>query len=109
MAVDEMVVDHAGRLHEGIDDGRADELEAARGQLLEICTDSGVEAGTLAVVLKLLTLGLPPMKSHSSFEKPGPFSMMSRYDLALRIVPSILDRLRTMPASFISACTFLSL
>src|SRR3954470_3170000 len=34
MAVDEMIVDHAGRLHEGIDDRRADEFEAARGQLL---------------------------------------------------------------------------
>jgi hypothetical protein len=29
-----MIVDHADRLHEGIADGRADELEAARGELL---------------------------------------------------------------------------
>src|SRR5260370_21447275 len=28
----QMVVDHAGGLHEGIDDGRADEFESARGQ-----------------------------------------------------------------------------
>src|SRR5438094_9507946 len=33
-AGDQMVVDHAGGLHEGIDDGRADELEAARAELL---------------------------------------------------------------------------
>src|SRR6185437_11642537 len=30
----QMVIDHAGRLHEGVDDGRADKLEAASSQLL---------------------------------------------------------------------------
>ncbi len=34
MAGHEMVVDHAGGLHESIDNGRADELEAARRQFL---------------------------------------------------------------------------
>ena len=34
VALHQMVVDHADRLHEGIDDGRADELEAARRKLL---------------------------------------------------------------------------
>src|SRR6185312_12428638 len=29
----QMVVDHADRLHEGVDDGRADEFESAAGQL----------------------------------------------------------------------------
>ena len=33
-AGDQMVVDHAGGLHEGVDDGRADEFEAARAELL---------------------------------------------------------------------------
>src|SRR6185503_14258364 len=33
-AGDEMVVDHAGRLHEGIDNGRADEFEASSRKLL---------------------------------------------------------------------------
>src|ERR1041385_1025890 len=34
MALHQMVVDHADRLHEGIDDGRSDELEAAHGEFL---------------------------------------------------------------------------
>src|SRR5581483_5487810 len=34
MAIDEMVVDHADRLHEGVDDGRAAELEPTGGELL---------------------------------------------------------------------------
>src|SRR5690349_2875588 len=34
MALHQMVVDHADRLHEGIDDGRSDELEAVRQELL---------------------------------------------------------------------------
>src|SRR3954464_13321468 len=34
VAGDKVVVHHADRLHEGIDDGRADELEATAGQLL---------------------------------------------------------------------------
>src|SRR6266576_149401 len=33
-ARDEMVVDHARGLHEGVDDGRSDEFESACGQLL---------------------------------------------------------------------------
>src|SRR5208282_1634344 len=33
-AVDEMVVDHAGRLHEGVDDRRPDEIAAAGAQVL---------------------------------------------------------------------------
>src|SRR5882762_5950367 len=33
-AGDEMVVDHAGRLHEGVDDGWADEFESARSKFL---------------------------------------------------------------------------
>jgi hypothetical protein len=32
MAGHQMIVDHAGGLHEGIDDGRSDELEAAPGE-----------------------------------------------------------------------------
>ena len=34
MAGHEMVVDHAGGLHEGVDDGRPDELETARDEFL---------------------------------------------------------------------------
>ena len=45
---------------------------------LEICFDSGVSAGTCLVLRKLFTFGLPSTKSHSSFEKPGPFSITSR-------------------------------
>ena len=39
---------------------------------------TGVEAGTLAVVLNWFTFGLPSTKSHKNFEKPGPCSMISR-------------------------------
>ena len=34
IAVDQMVVDHPGRLHEGVNDRRPDEFEAAAGQFL---------------------------------------------------------------------------
>jgi hypothetical protein len=34
IAVDQMVIDHPGRLHESVDDRRPDELEAAALQLL---------------------------------------------------------------------------
>src|ERR1700733_4571776 len=34
VAIDEMIVDHAGRLHEGVDDGRPDEIAAAFAQVL---------------------------------------------------------------------------
>ena len=33
-AVDSVIVDHAGRLHEGVADAGADELEAVRFQIL---------------------------------------------------------------------------
>ena len=45
---------------------------------LEILIESGVEAGTLAVVLNWLTFGLPSTKSHRNFEKPAPSSMIFR-------------------------------
>ncbi len=56
---------------------------------LDTLIESGVEAGTLAVVLKRLTLGWPPTKSHSSAEKPGPCSWIASQDFALAMVPSI--------------------
>src|ERR1019366_10340283 len=34
MALDQMIVDHADRLHEGIDDGRPDEFEAVTSKFL---------------------------------------------------------------------------
>ena len=37
----------------------------------DILIDSGVDAGTLAVVLNWLTFGLPSTKSHRNFEKPA--------------------------------------
>ena len=45
---------------------------------LETLIETGVEAGTLAVVLNWLTFGLPSTKSHRNLEKPGPLSMISR-------------------------------
>ena len=44
----------------------------------EILADSGVEAGTLAVVLNVLTTGLPSTKAQSYFEKPAPSSLIFR-------------------------------
>ena len=53
-------------------------LKPREDKSLETLIETGVDAGTLAVVLNVLTFGLPSTKSHSSFEKPGPFSMISR-------------------------------
>ena len=76
---DQMVVDHAGGLHERIDDGGSHEFEfAGAPSSLEIPIETGVEAGTLAVVLNALIFGLPSTKSHRNFEKPGPSSMSFR-------------------------------
>ena len=55
MAGDEVIVDHAGRLHEGIDRGGADETEAFRLQPLEMALETedlgqnGLEALVVAV------------------------------------------------------------
>ena len=53
-------------------------LKPRAASSLEILIESGVDAGTLAVVLKLLTFGLPSTKSQRNFEKPGPSSMIFR-------------------------------
>ena len=53
-------------------------LKPRRASSLDIAREMGVSAGTSDVERKRLTLGLPPTKSHSSREKPGPFSMASR-------------------------------
>ena len=37
VAGDEVIVDHAHRLHEGVDDGRAAELESAAAEFLRHC------------------------------------------------------------------------
>ena len=73
-----MVVDHAGGLHEGVDDGGADDLNPRDASSFDILIDSGVDAGTLAVVLKWLTFGWPSTKSQMNFENPGPSSMIFR-------------------------------
>ena len=44
----------------------------------EILIETGVEAGTLAVVLNWFTFGLPSTKSQRNLEKPGPSSMIFR-------------------------------
>ena len=53
-------------------------LKPRAASSFDILIDSGVDAGTLAVVLKWLTFGLPSTKSHRNFEKPGPSSMIFR-------------------------------
>ena len=74
-----MVVDHADRLHEGIDDGRADELEAARRSSFDILLrQRGLGRHLRWCRGSVLIFGLPSRKSHRNAEKPGPFSIMSR-------------------------------
>ena len=48
----EVVVDHAGRLHEGVDDHRSDELEAPGLERLGHLFRAGVRAGTCAMCSK---------------------------------------------------------
>ena len=43
---------------------------------IEGTIESGVDAGTRAVVLKWLTLGRPSTKPHNNFAKPSPPSMI---------------------------------
>ena len=71
----------------------------------DIARDVAVSAGICRMLRKRLTLGLPSTKSHRSLEKPGPFSITSIQARAEVTVPSILARLRTMPASCISRST----
>ena len=77
-------------------------LKPRAASSFDIARDSAVSAGTCLVSRNLLTFGLPSRKSHSSAEKPGPFSMTSSQARADSTAPSILSRLRTMPASCIS-------
>src|SRR5262245_278110 len=81
-------------------------LEPLRESSLHIGPRDGLSAGTCEVERKRLTLGMPPTKSQSSREKPGPVSIASRYARAERTAPSIFMRLRTMPASCISFSIF---
>ena len=104
VALHQMVVDHADRLHEGIDDGRADELEAARRQAPSTSPATARSRPAPAWWSRnLLTFGLPSRKSHSSAEKPGPFSMHLEIGARRQHRALDLERLRTMPASCISA------
>src|ERR1700733_6467052 len=81
VAGDEMVVDHADGLHEGIDDGRAAELEAALRQFLghgarhrRLCRNLSHSA--IAVDLRLAVDEAPQQlgKARTLFHhvKPGP-------------------------------------
>ena len=81
-------------------------LKPRAASSFDIARDTGVSAGTCLMLRKLLTFGLPSTKSHSSVEKPGPFSMISSQARADSTAPSIFRRLRTMPASCISRSTF---
>jgi hypothetical protein len=43
IAIDQMIVDYAGRLHESVDDGRPDEIGAAFAQVLgDRCRNIGL-------------------------------------------------------------------
>ncbi len=56
-AGDEMIVDHAGRLHEGIDDGGANEFEPARGKLFRHLDRKRGGGGNARGRLELIDLG----------------------------------------------------
>jgi len=60
-------------LHEGIDDGRADEFETPRAELLETLIETGVEAGTLRGGLEQVDLRLRRL-SPRGIGEAGPFS-----------------------------------
>ena len=90
MAGDQMVVDHADRLHEGIDDGRPDELEAAADKLLRhLARQRRSPPAPAWSSRNVLSFGLPSRKSHSSAEKPGPFSMI--FEIGARRADRALD------------------
>ncbi len=72
---------------------------------LDMATALGEVTGGASASVSRLSTGAPPLMSQSSFEKPGPFSMMSRKACAERTVETTLERLRTMPGSCISAST----
>src|SRR3981081_1184550 len=129
VAADDMVVDHARSLHEGVEDGRADELEAGFLQRL----GHGVALGRLGrhvletlgpVLLRLAAdeapqklcepdlvldqapqrfgrvfFGLPPTKLHKNFANEPSCSTSARKALALLTLASILPLWRMMPGS----------
>ena len=73
-----MVVDHADRLHERVDDGRADEFEAAVQRVLSIFFATATfRPAPAASCGNCFAVGLPSRWSHRKFEKPGPLSMIS--------------------------------
>ena len=57
-AVDQMVIDHSGRLHEGINDGRPDKFETATGQFLRHCFRDRCLGGDLPTPPVVIDLGL---------------------------------------------------
>jgi hypothetical protein len=56
----EVVVDHPGCLHEGIDNRRPHEFKTALDEIFKIAVERGVSMGICADVRKLFTLGTPP-------------------------------------------------
>src|ERR1700761_4403868 len=72
-AGDEMIVDEASRLHEGIDDGRADEFEAARRQLLGNLDRERRGGGHACRGLELVDLRLAVDEVPQEFREAGAF------------------------------------
>ena len=108
VAVDQMVIDHPGRLHEGINDRRPDELKSAAPTVPSTSPlKPEFPPGTCFTERKRFTFGTPSRNPHSRAENPGPFSIMSSQARADATAPSIFMRLRTMPASCISRSIFL--
>src|SRR5262245_5721775 len=68
-----MVVDHAGCLHEGVDDGGADELEAARGKLLRYLDRNRRGCRHARGGLELVDLRLAASEVPQQFREAGPF------------------------------------
>ena len=68
--------------------------------------DSSDSVGVRERLLSLWSIGLPPTCCQSMSENPGPLSMILSHARAEFTAPSILARLRTMPASCISRSIF---
>ena len=99
-----MIVDHPGRLHEGVADRRADELEAALAS--DPCSsrrDSAVLRRHLLSRRQRFCIGRPPTKLQMYASNVPNSFCTARNAFALSTAAFIFRRLRTMPASASSA------
>ena len=99
-AIDEMIVDHADRLHEGVDDRRAAEIDAARLQVFGDCARNfGFRRHFADCGGNCCDRCVRRRSSQRWCAKPP---VLLEFEISAgraRPSPSILARLRTIPAS----------